>query len=66
MKRIFRNDMSQSQKDKLSYINQGKKLSQITKDKISRSMTKYWSELPYKPGSTSGTTTPGTYLDGTL
>lgn len=66
MKRIYRNDMSQSQKDKLSYINQGKKLSQSTKDKISKSMTKYWSDLPYKPDSTSGTTTPGTYLDGNL
>lgn len=58
MRRIYRNDMSQSQKDKLSYINKGKTLSQSTKQKISQSMTKYWSSLPYKPDSSSGTTTP--------
>ena len=70
MKRIYRNDMSQSQKDKLSYINKGKKLSQSTKDKISKSLIKYWSRLPMKPepstsgsGSTSTGSTGGTYLD---
>lgn len=60
MKRIYRNDMSQSQKDKLSYINKGKTLSQSTKQKISQSMTKYWSKLPYKPDSSTGSTSPGT------
>lgn len=60
--------MSQSQKDKIAASNVGKHLSQITKDKISRALTKYWSRLPYKPEApTSGTTadspTGGTYLD---
>lgn len=58
--------MSQSQKDKIAAYNVGKHLSQSTKDKISQSLTKYWSRLPYKPEtpSTSGTTdTTGTYLD---
>lgn len=62
MKRIYRNDMSQSQKEKLSAINKGKTLSQDTKRKISKSMSKYWSKLPYKP--TSGDTSEGgSYLD---
>ena len=52
--------MSQSQKDKLSAINKGKTLPQSTRDKISQSMTKYWSSLPYKPDSDSGTSTPPT------
>ena len=59
--------MSQSQKDKLSAVNRGKTLSQSTREKISQSLTKYWSELPYKPlTSTSGETetSGGTYLDG--
>jgi len=55
MKRRYRNDMSQSQKEKLSSINKGKRLSQRTKDKISQALVKYWSRLPYKP-DTSGTT----------
>ena len=49
MKRIYRNDMSPQQKEKLSIINKGKKLSQQTKDKISKSMERYWGSLPYKP-----------------
>ena len=55
MRRIYRNDMPQSQKDKIAAKNVGKKLSQTTKDKISKSLTKYWSKLPYKP-PTSGST----------
>jgi len=51
--------MSQSQKDKLSAINKGKTLPQSTKDKISQSMTRYWSSLPYKPDTSTGST-PGT------
>ena len=55
MKRQWRNDMSQQQKDKLSAINKGKKHSQQTKDKIAKSMEDYWRKLPYKPAtSTSG------------
>lgn len=56
-KRLFRNDMSQSQRDKIAMANTGKKLSQQTKDKISKSMEKYWSRLPLKP-TTSGNTLP--------
>lgn len=60
MRRIYRNAMSQSQKDKLSAINKGKTLPQSTKDKISQSMTKYWSSLPYKPDTDGGTPPPPT------
>ena len=64
MKRTYRNDMSQQQKDKLSAINKGKKLSNQTKQKISKSMTDYWSKLPYKPGTQTDSSSPGT-LPGT-
>lgn len=57
MKRTYRNDMSQQQREKLSIVNKGKTLSTSTKEKISKSMIKYWSKLPYKPG-TSGQTEP--------
>lgn len=67
MKRIYRNDMSDSQKEKLSAINKGKTLSQQTKQRISKSMERYWNSLPYKPtsGATTGTTgsTGITYFD---
>lgn len=43
--------MSPAQKMKLSAANIGKKLSQETKDKISKSMEEYWKSLPYKPGT---------------
>lgn len=58
--------MSQSQKDKLSLANQGKTLSQSTKDKISQALAKYWNSLPYKPLTllTGDTSTGSTYLDG--
>lgn len=61
MKRIYRNDMSTAQRMKLSRANIGKRLSQDTKDKISKSMEEYWSSLPYKPGTPSGT--PDTETD---
>lgn len=54
MKRIFRNDMSQEQKDKIAAANKGKRHSQTTKDKISKSMEKYWSRLPYKGSGDTG------------
>lgn len=53
MHRIYRNDMPQTQKDKIAAANIGKTLSQQTKDKISRSMQKYWQRLPYKPDTDS-------------
>lgn len=64
MKRTYRNDMPQAQKDKIAQANTGKKLSPETRRRISQSMAKYWAKLPYKPvtstGDTSGTTTTGT------
>ena len=58
MHRIYRNDMPQAQKDKLAAANVGKTLSQQTRDKISRSMQRYWQRLPYKPTTDSGDTIP--------
>lgn len=57
MKRQFRNYMSQQQKDKIGFANKGRKHTQQTKDKISKSLEKYWSQLPIKPASSGGTTT---------
>lgn len=57
MRRIYRNDMAQSQKDKIAAANKGKTLSDETKRKISRAMAQYWAKLPYKPPTPSGTTT---------
>lgn len=51
MHRKYRNDMPQSQKDKIAAANVGKTLSPQTKDKISRSMQKYWAGLPLKPAT---------------
>ena len=64
MKRIYRNDMSQQQKDKIAQANTGKKLSPETRRRISQSMAKYWAGLHFKP-ATSGTTTPDTGNTGT-
>lgn len=51
MRRIYRNDMAQAQKDKIAAANTGKQLSPQTRAKISQSMRKYWQQLPYKPGT---------------
>lgn len=51
MHRVYRNDMTQAQRSKISAANIGKRLSQSTKNKISRSMQQYWEKLPYKPGT---------------
>lgn len=59
-KRIWRNDMPQTQKDKIAAANTGKHLSDETKRKIARAMAKYWAKLPYKPPTTTGTTTAPT------
>ena len=56
-KRIWRNDMPQTQKDKIAAANTGKHLSDETKRRISRAMAQYWAKLPYKPPTTSGATT---------
>ena len=64
MKRTYRNDMAQSQKDKIAQANTGKVLSPETRRRISQSMAKYWAGLPYKP-ATSGTTPPPSSTSGT-
>lgn len=64
MKRIYRNDMSQAQKDKIAQANTGKRLSPQTRERISQSMAKYWAGLPFKP-ATTGTTSGGTTSTGT-
>ena len=58
MKRTYRNDMPQAQKDKIAQANTGKVLSPETRRRISQSMVKYWAGLPFKPATsnTSGTT----------
>ncbi len=48
-KRQYRNDMSDTQKQKISQKLTGRKLSNDTKAKISKSMEKYWGSLPCKP-----------------
>ena len=65
MKRTYRNDMGQEQKDKIAAANRGKQLSPQTRAKISRSMAKYWAGLPFKP-ATSGTTNTATGNTGTI
>ena len=60
MRRIYRNDMQQAQKDKIAQANTGKHHTEATKRKISQSLTRYWSRLPYKPITASGGTSTGT------
>lgn len=48
-KRQYRNDMPQQQRDKISQKLSGRKLSNDTKAKISKSMQDYWASLPMKP-----------------
>lgn len=57
-KRIYRNDVSPETREKQSIAHQGKKLSNDTKQKISKSMTDYWAKLPYKPINNTSTTNP--------
>lgn len=49
MKRQYRNDMPDSQREKISQKLTGRKLSNDTKMKISKSMLDYWASLPMKP-----------------
>lgn len=48
-KRQYRNDMPETQKQAISQKLTGRKLSNDTKMKISKSMEKYWASLPLKP-----------------
>lgn len=60
MKRIWRNDMQQDQKDKIAAANTGKHHTPETKRKISQSMVRYWARLPFKPITNTGETSTGT------
>lgn len=64
MRRIYRNDMGQAQKDKIAAANTGKHHSAETKRKISQGLTRYWSRLPFKPATETGTTATGTTENG--
>lgn len=59
-KRQYRNDMSDSQKALISQKLTGRKLSQDTKNKISKSMVDYWNSLQTKPVTSTGTTNNNT------
>ena len=67
MKRTYRNDMPQAQKDKIAQANTGRVQSPETRRRISQSMVKYWAGLPYKPVTPDnpGTPTPPTGTTGT-
>lgn len=60
-KRQYRNDMPEAQKQAISLKLQGRKLSQNTKQKISKAMQDYWASLPMKPVTSTGST--GTSTD---
>lgn len=59
-KRQYRNDMSDEQKQKISAKLQGRKLSNTTKERISKSMVDYWNSLQTKPVTSTGTTNNNT------
>lgn len=48
-KRMFRNDVSSETRAKQSIAHQGRKHSNETKNKISKSLANYWAKLPIKP-----------------
>lgn len=60
MKRIYRNDMQQTQKDKIAAANTGKHHTPETKRKISQGLTRYWARLPFKPITNTGETSTDT------
>lgn len=51
MKRTYRNDMTQQQKDKIAAAHTGKTLSPHTRELIAKAMREYWATLPMKPTS---------------
>lgn len=61
-KRQYRNDMPEAQKQAISTKLKGRKLSQTTKDRISKSMTDYWASLPMKPVTDDGANNNSTNL----
>lgn len=60
-KRIYRNDVSQQTREKQSIAHQGRKHSNDTKQKISKSMCNYWASLPMKPVNNNTSTTSTDY-----
>lgn len=56
-KRLWRNDMSQQQRDKIAQAHTGRKHSEQSKRKISDSLKKYWDGLAFKPVTSTGNTT---------
>jgi hypothetical protein len=60
MKRTYRNDMPQQQKDKIAAANKGKTLSQHTRELIAQAMRDYWATLPLKPTNEQPNTTGST------
>ena len=48
-KRMFRNDVSSETRAKQSIAHRGRKHTNDTKNKISKSLQKYWANLPMKP-----------------
>ena len=64
MHRLYRNDMQQAQKDKIAAAHTGKRLSQTTKDKISRALQDYWRRLPMRTTDTNNSE-GGTAFDTT-
>jgi hypothetical protein len=61
MKRIYRNDVSFETKQKQSVAHKNKKHSTATKQRISRSLQKYWASLPTKPSENNTSTTEKIY-----
>lgn len=64
MHRVYRNDMQQAQKDKIAAAHTGKRLSQTTKDRISRALQAYWRSLPLKATGETDTATGTTGTTG--
>ncbi len=62
-KRQYRNDMPLSQRQAISQKLSGRKLSQDTKQKISKSMQDYWASLPMKPVTDDGANNNTTNLN---
>lgn len=61
-KRQYRNDMPETQKQAISDKLKGRKLSNDTKMKISKSMQDYWASLPMKPVTSTGSTDTSTKI----
>lgn len=61
MKRMFRNDVSLITREKQSLAHQGRKHSNDTKQKISKSLCDYWAKLPMKPINNNKASTTDIY-----